>query len=45
MKNGYQTPAFWMVGLAEEDILTLSTLDSANDAEVDKLDYIKNIRW
>lgn len=44
MKNGYQTPAFWMVGLADEDILTLSTQDTANDADVDRLEFIK-IKW
>lgn len=44
MKNGYQTPAFWMVGLADEDILTLSTQDVANDADVDRLEYIR-IKW
>lgn len=44
MKNGYQTPAFWMVGFADEDILTLSTQDAANDADVDRLEYIK-IKW
>lgn len=44
MKNGYQTPAFWMVGLSDEDILTLSTQDAANDADVDRLEFIK-IKW
>ena len=44
MKNGYQTPAFWMVGLADEDILTLSTQDAASDADVDRLEFI-NIKW
>lgn len=44
MKNGYQTPAFWMIGLADEDILTLSTQDAANDADVDRLEFIK-IKW
>ena len=44
MKKRYETPDFRVIGLAEEDILTLSVGENAKDADVDNLDYDR-ITW
>lgn len=43
MMKQYITPAATAVKLTAEDILTISTLAQANDAEVDQIDFIKII--
>lgn len=43
MMKQYTTPAAIAVRLTAEDILTISTLAQANDAEVDQIDFIKII--
>ena len=44
MKKRYETPDLRVIGLAEEDILTLSLGENAIDAEVANKDY-SSIMW